>query len=107
MACVAVPGPVRPDQGRDRESAEERYDAIQLPAADQLGCYAVQPAAKGLTCSKRQLVAEAAASLMPKVQSGAAIVDHGMARIQHRLVVVLRLAACGSSAVVQVFRKGV
>ena len=30
-----------------------------------------------------------------------------MARIQHRLVVVLRLAACSSGAVVQVFRKGV
>src|SRR5215470_17953856 len=104
---VAVSGPVRPDQRSHRKAAQERHDAIHLPAANQLVCDAGQPIAKGLTLSKRQLVTEAAASLMPKVQSGAAIVDHGMARIQHRLVVILRLAACSGGAVIQVFRKGV
>src|SRR5437867_9024020 len=107
IECVAIPRPVRPHQRSHRESAQERYDAIQLPAANQLVCDAVQPVAKGLTFPKGQLVTEAAASLVPKVQSGSAVVDQGMARIQHRLVVVLRLAACSSSAVVQVFRKGV
>src|SRR5262249_49483580 len=104
---VAVSGPVRPDQRSHRKAAQERHDAIQLPTANQLVCDAVQPVAKGLTFSKRQLVTEAAASLMPKIQSGSAIVNQGMARIQHRLVVVLRLAACSSGAVVQVFRKSV
>src|SRR5262245_41396751 len=107
VECVAISRPIGPDQRSDRKAAQERHDAIHLPTANQLVCDAVQPVAKGLTFSKRQLIAEAATSLMPKVQSGSAIVDQGMARIQHRLVVVLRLAACRSGTVVQVFRKGV
>src|SRR5215831_2330272 len=107
IKCVAIPGPIGSDQRSYREPAQERHDAIHLPPANQLVCDAGQPVAKELTLSKRQLVTEAAASLMPKVQSGAAIVDHGMARIQHRLVVILRLAACSGGAVIQIFRKGV
>src|SRR5215471_2905035 len=107
IECVAIPGPIGSDQRSYREPAQERHDAIHLPPANELVCDAGQPIAKGLTLSKRQLVTEATASLMPKVQSGAAIVDHGMARIQHRLVVILRLTACRSGAVVQVFRPGV
>src|SRR5262249_39263340 len=100
IECVAITGPIRPDQRRDRKSAQESHDAVQLPAANQLVCDAVQAVAKELTLPKEQLITEAAASLMPKVQRGSAVVDQGVAWIQHRLVEVLRLAACRSGAVV-------